>query len=110
MYYYGNNGYYGGYGYQNPCSTYVGTTAGYGYGYGAAMSLCTVANFGFNFLVVFSFLPLIHRIGEACTFWMFGAVSLLCIFFVYFCVPETKGISLETIEKNWIDGVPPRKF
>ena len=77
---------------------------------GAAMSLCTVANFGFNFLVVFSFLPLIHRIGEACTFWMFGAVSLLCIFFVYFCVPETKGISLETIEKNWIDGVPPRKF
>ena len=34
MYYYGNNGYYGGYGYQNPCSTYVGTTAGYGYGYG----------------------------------------------------------------------------
>ena len=37
MYYYGNNGYYGGYGYQNPCSTYVGTTAGYGYGYGAAI-------------------------------------------------------------------------
>ena len=32
MYYYGNNGYYGGYGYQNPCSTYVGTTAGYSYG------------------------------------------------------------------------------
>lgn len=37
MYYYGNNGYYGGYSYQNPCSTYVGTTAGYGYGYGAAI-------------------------------------------------------------------------
>lgn len=77
---------------------------------GAAMSLCTVANFAFNFLVVFSFLPLIHRIGEANTFWMFAVVSLLCIFFVYFFVPETKGISLETIEANWINGVSPRKF
>lgn len=77
---------------------------------GAAMSLCTVANFGFNFLVVFSFLPLIHRIGEAPTFWMFAVVSLLCIFFVYFFVPETKGISLETIEANWVNGVKPRDF
>ena len=34
MYYYGNNGYYGGYNYGNPCGTYVGTTGGYGYGYG----------------------------------------------------------------------------
>ncbi|MDD5835989.1 MAG: sporulation protein YjcZ [bacterium] len=37
MYYYGNNGYYGGYNYGNPCGTYVGTTGGYGYGYGAAI-------------------------------------------------------------------------
>ena len=77
---------------------------------GAAMSLCTVANFGFNFIVVFTFLPLIHRIGEACTFWMFGIIAILCLIFVYYFIPETKGISLETIEKNWIEGVPPRKF
>lgn len=32
---------------------------------GFAMSLCTVANFGFNFIVVLSFLPLINSIGEA---------------------------------------------
>lgn len=77
---------------------------------GVAMSICTVANFAFNFLVVFSFLPLIHRIGEALTFWMFAFVSLLCLVFVYFCVPETKGISLETIESNWLNGVNPRDF
>ena len=37
MYYYGNNGYYGGgyggYGYQNPCcGSYAGYTSGYGIG------------------------------------------------------------------------------
>ena len=77
---------------------------------GIAMSICTVANFGFNFFVVASFPILLHRIGGALTFWMFAAVSLLCIIFVYFFVPETKGISLEQIEANWLKGVKPRNF
>ncbi len=77
---------------------------------GVAMSICTVSNFAFNFFVVSSFPILLHRIGGAWTFWGFGIVSLLCIVFVYFCVPETKGISLETIESNWIHGVKPRDF
>lgn len=77
---------------------------------GVAMSICTVSNFAFNFFVVSSFPILLHRIGGAWTFWGFGIVSLLCIVFVYFCVPETKGISLETIEYNWIHGVKPRDF
>lgn len=77
---------------------------------GVAMSICTVSNFAFNFFVVSSFPILLHRIGGAWTFWGFGIVSLLCIVFVCFCVPETKGISLETIESNWIHGVKPRDF
>ena len=77
---------------------------------GIAMSICTVANFAFNFFVVGSFPILIHNIGGACTFWGFAAVSFLCILFVYFFVPETKGISLEQIESNWIHGVNPRNF
>lgn len=77
---------------------------------GLAMSLCTVANFAFNFFVVGSFPVLINRVGGAYTFWMFAFVSLLCIIFVYFFVPETKGISLEQIESNWIKGVKPRAF
>lgn len=77
---------------------------------GLAMSICTVANFAFNFFVVGSFPILMHRIGGAYTFWGFAAVSFLCIVFVYFFVPETKGISLEQIESNWLRGVKPREF
>ena len=77
---------------------------------GIAMSICTVSNFAFNFFVVGSFPILLHRIGGAWTFWMFGAVSLFCIIFVYFFVPETKGISLEQIESNWRKGIAPRNF
>ena len=77
---------------------------------GIAMSICTVSNFAFNFFVVGSFPILIHKIGGAYTFWGFAVVSFLCILFVYFFVPETKGISLEQIESNWIHGVNPRNF
>lgn len=77
---------------------------------GFAMSLCTVANFGFNFIVVLSFLPLLHSIGEAYTFWIFASIAVLSLLFTYFLVPETKGISLEKIEKNWREGVPARQF
>ena len=77
---------------------------------GISMSICTVSNFAFNFFVVASFPVLLHRLGGAWTFWIFGFVSILCIIFVYLCVPETKGISLEKIEENWINGVNPRNF
>lgn len=77
---------------------------------GIAMSVCTVSNFAFNFFVVGSFPVLLHKIGGAWTFWIFGIVSILCIIFVYFFVPETKGISLEEIESNWRRGVNPRDF
>lgn len=77
---------------------------------GIAMSICTVSNFAFNFIVVASFPVLLHRIGGAWTFWIFALVSLLCIVFVYFFVPETKGISLEDIESNLKNGINPRSF
>ena len=77
---------------------------------GLAMSICTVSNFGFNFIVVLSFLPLTELIGEGYTFWIFALITLLCFFFVYFFVPETKGISLERIENNWHKKVSPRDF
>lgn len=77
---------------------------------GFAMSLCTVANMGFNFIVVLTFLPLLNSIGEAFTFWIYGTIGILCLVFTYYFVPETKGKSLETIEQNWTQRLPARKF
>ena len=77
---------------------------------GFAMSICVLSNFAFNFFVVASFPVLLNRFGGTWTFSIFGVVSVLCIIFVYFLVPETKGISLEQIEENWKNGINPRKF
>lgn len=77
---------------------------------GLSMSICTVSNFAFNFVVVLSFLPLVNSVGEAYTFWTYSGIILFCLFFCYYLVPETKGISLEKIEKNWREGIPTRKF
>ena len=77
---------------------------------GFAMSAATVSNFAFNFLVVLSFLPMLEILGKGTTFFIFGLITIASLFFVYFFVPETKGISLEKIEENWHKGVSPRKF
>ena len=77
---------------------------------GFAMSAATVANFAFNFIVVLSFLPMLETFGKAPTFMFFGLITVLSLFFVYFFVPETKGISLEKIEDNWRNHVSPRRF
>ena len=77
---------------------------------GFAMSLCTVANMGFNFIVVLTFLPLLNSIGEAFTFWIYGVIGILSLIFTYYFLPETKGKSLEKIEKNWAERIPARKF
>lgn len=77
---------------------------------GFAMSAATIANFAFNFVVVLSFLPMLETFGKAPTFLVFAVITLLSLFFIYFFVPETKGISLEKIENNWHNHVPPRRF
>lgn len=77
---------------------------------GFAMSAATVANFAFNFIVVLSFLPMLEIFGKAPTFFVFGLITIISLFFVYFFVPETKGISLEKIENNWHNHIKPRNF
>jgi sugar porter (SP) family MFS transporter len=65
---------------------------------GRAMSLATVANWGFNLIVSATFLDLVIAAGNAGTFLIYAALSLLALVFVVVMVPETKGHSLEQIE------------
>ncbi|MDD5086027.1 MAG: sugar porter family MFS transporter [Candidatus Omnitrophica bacterium] len=66
---------------------------------GRAMSLATVANWGFNMIVAATFLTLTQRLGASGAFWFYGVMAIGGLFFTYFFVPETKGHTLEDIEK-----------
>ncbi len=77
---------------------------------GRAMSVGTVANWGANLIVALTFLTLTQVMGKACTFWLYGAVSIGAWFFAFFLVPETKGKTLEQIEAHWRAGKQPLKL
>lgn len=68
---------------------------------GIAMSCATMVNWGFNFLIALTFLTLIELMGASWTFWLYGLLSLFSLIFVIFWIPETKGKTLEEIERLW---------
>jgi len=70
-----------------------------------AMATCTMFNWAFNFVVSFWFLDLVKAIGQAETFWLYAFFGLCAIVFFAWKVPETKGRSLEQIERE-IRGEP----
>jgi sugar porter (SP) family MFS transporter len=77
---------------------------------GLGMSLTTAIQWGANFLVSMTFLTIITAVGPANTFWLYGSMCVLCFAFVYYLVPETKGVSLEQIEQNLDANKPSRKL
>ncbi|MDM5247798.1 sugar porter family MFS transporter [Lysinibacillus sp. G4S2] len=54
-----------------------------------------------NAVIGFSFPILLSSIGLAATFFAFVAIGLLGIWFVYKCMPETNGRSLEELEQEF---------
>ena len=67
---------------------------------GRAMSVSAVANWGSNLVVSQVFLVLVHGIGSAATFGLFAIMTALNLIFAIARVPETKGRSLEQIERS----------
>lgn len=65
---------------------------------GSAASICTAFNWLCTFAVTKTFQNIIDAIGPAGTFWLFGIICFIGLFFVVICVPETRGKSLEQIE------------
>lgn len=68
---------------------------------GKAMGVAICTNWTSNFIVTTTFLNLIHALGKAGTFWLYGAIGLVGLLFIWHRVPETKGKSLEEIEDFW---------
>ncbi|XP_067008375.2 facilitated trehalose transporter Tret1 [Anabrus simplex] len=68
---------------------------------GPAASLATSFNWACTFIVTKTFADLLETLGPHGAFWLFGSVCFISLFFVFFCVPETQGKSLEDIEKRF---------
>ena len=68
---------------------------------GKALAFASFTQWIFNFLVVLLFPHFLASVGGAKTFLFLALMSLLQLLFTYFYVPETKGKSLEEIERLW---------
>jgi len=66
-----------------------------------AASLGVGVNRGMSGVVSMTFLSISKAITVPGTFYLFAGVSALCSIFIYFCVPETKGKTLEEIVESF---------
>ncbi|KAG7310734.1 Facilitated trehalose transporter Tret1 [Plutella xylostella] len=67
---------------------------------GPAASICTAFNWLCTFTVTKTFQNILDGIGPCGTFWLFGCICFVGLFFVIIFVPETRGKSLEQIESK----------
>ena len=70
---------------------------------GAAMSVAVSALWIACFLLTYTFPILNARLGSAGTFWLYAAICVAGFVFIKFKLPETKGKSLEQIERELVD-------
>lgn len=64
----------------------------------------TVTNWVANMIVGATFLTLLNGFGHAGTFWMYAALNVVFIVITFALVPETRGVTLEQIERNLMSG------
>jgi sugar porter (SP) family MFS transporter len=68
---------------------------------GAAVSVAVSALWVGCFLLTYTFPLLNGALGPSLTFWTYAAICICGCGFVWWMVPETKGKSLEEIERFW---------
>jgi len=70
---------------------------------GAAMSVSTFALWSACFVLTYTFPHLNKGLGSAGTFWIYAGISVLGFLFIRSRVRETKGKTLEQIERELVD-------
>jgi sugar porter (SP) family MFS transporter len=70
---------------------------------GAAMAVAVSALWIACFLLTYSFPILNKKLGSAGTFWLYAAICVAGFVFIKARLPETKGKSLEEIERELVD-------
>ncbi|VEG89690.1 sugar porter family MFS transporter [Legionella spiritensis] len=77
---------------------------------GAGMGMSAMSNWSFNTLMIFSF-PLLHKMaGIEYTFALYALICLIGLAYTYYFMPETKNLSLESIEDYLMSGKPLRSL
>lgn len=66
---------------------------------GAAMSVATFSLWVACYILTLSFPILVELFSSAITFWIYGLICIIGFVVIYKLLPETKGISLEKLEK-----------
>jgi SP family galactose:H+ symporter-like MFS transporter len=74
------------------------------------ITVSTATNWLCNAIVGATFLTLLNAIGDDMTFWLYGTLNIIFIAIIFIFSPETKGISLEKIEKNLLSGKKLRRI
>lgn len=69
---------------------------------GRAMAIATVCLWIACYMVSLTFPILVDRFGDPFTFWLYGFMCAVTFLFVWLVLPETKGRTLEEIEKSWL--------
>jgi hypothetical protein len=67
---------------------------------GPAMAVCTMFNWGFNFLIAYTFLTLTDVLTKQGAFWLYAGFGICALIFFTLLVPETKNRSLEQIQDD----------
>jgi len=67
---------------------------------GVAMSICTFALWVGCCTLTFFFPPMNAALGSSGSFWVYSAICISAFFFLYRRCPETKGKSLEELERE----------
>lgn len=67
---------------------------------GAAMSIAALAHWVGNFTLTFTFPAIKDSLGWASNFWLYGLICAFGFIVLYFILPETKGKTLEEIERQ----------
>ena len=68
---------------------------------GPAVSIAVTALWSACFVLTYTFPFLNHALGASGTFWIYAAICAAGFVYLAFCLPETKGKSLEAIEDLW---------
>ena len=58
--------------------------------------------FGLSHMVTLTFPVISDRLNASAAFWIYGVMCALDLVFMIFYLPETKGKSLEEIERQWL--------